>query len=29
MLKEAKKIPKDGFLDGTFDKWLHKATFWF
>ncbi len=29
VLKEAKKFPKQGFLDGTFDKWLHKTTFWF
>ncbi len=28
MLKEVAKFPKQGFLNGTFDKWLHKATFW-
>jgi hypothetical protein len=28
VLKEATKFPKHGFLDGTFDKWLHKANFW-
>ncbi len=28
MLKEATKFPKQGFSNGTFDKWLHKATFW-
>jgi hypothetical protein len=22
------KIPKQGFSDGTFDKWFHKAIFW-
>jgi hypothetical protein len=27
VLKEAMKFPKQGFSDGTFDKWLHKATF--
>jgi hypothetical protein len=27
VLKEATKFPKHGFLDGTFDKWLHKANF--
>jgi hypothetical protein len=27
-LKEATKFPKHGFLDGTFEKWFHKATFW-
>ncbi len=27
VLKEATKFPKQGFLDGTFDKWLHKTTF--
>jgi len=25
--KEAKKVPKQGFLESQFDKWLHKATF--
>jgi len=25
--KEAKKFPKQGFLESQFDKWLHKATF--
>jgi hypothetical protein len=29
VLKEVVKFPKQGFLDGTFDQWLHKATFWF
>jgi hypothetical protein len=29
VLKEAAKFPKHGFLDGTFDKWFHKATFWY
>ncbi len=28
MLKEATKFPKHIFLDGTFDKWLHKTIFW-
>jgi hypothetical protein len=28
VLREVAKFPKHGFLDGTFDKWLHKATFW-
>ncbi len=28
MLKEVAKFPKHGFSNGTFDKWLHKATFW-
>jgi hypothetical protein len=28
VLKEAMKFPKQGFSDGTFGKWLHKATFW-
>jgi hypothetical protein len=28
VLKEARKFSKHGFLDGTFEKWLHKATFW-
>jgi len=27
VLKGATKFPKQGFLDGTFDKWLHKTTF--
>jgi len=27
VLKEAKKFPKQGFLNGAFDKWLHKTTF--
>jgi hypothetical protein len=27
VLREATKFPKHGFSDGTFDKWLHKATF--
>jgi hypothetical protein len=27
VLKEATKFPKHRFLDGTFDKWLHKKTF--
>ncbi len=29
VLKEGVKFPKHRFLDGTFDKWLHKATLWF
>jgi hypothetical protein len=29
VLREVKKIPKQGFSDSMFDKWLHKATFWF
>jgi hypothetical protein len=28
VLREATKFPKHGFLDGTFDKWLYKMTFW-
>lgn len=28
VLREVAKFPKQGFLNGTFDKWLHKATFW-
>jgi hypothetical protein len=28
VLKEAKKFPKQGFSNSTFDGWLHKATFW-
>jgi hypothetical protein len=28
VLKEAAKIPKHELSDGTFDKWLQKATFW-
>ncbi len=28
VLKEATKFPKHRFLDGTFDKWLHKTIFW-
>jgi hypothetical protein len=24
----SQKVPKQGFLDYQFDKWLHKATFW-
>jgi hypothetical protein len=27
VLRETTKFPKHGFSDGTFDKWLHKATF--
>jgi hypothetical protein len=27
VLKEARKFPKHGFLNGTFDKWLYKMTF--
>jgi hypothetical protein len=26
-LKEARKISKHGFSNGTFDKWLYKVTF--
>jgi hypothetical protein len=25
---EAKKFPKQGFFDSTFDMWLHEAIFW-
>jgi hypothetical protein len=28
VLKETTKFPQHGFSDGTFDKWLHKATLW-
>jgi len=28
VLRETTKFPKHGFLDGTFEKWLHKATLW-
>jgi hypothetical protein len=28
VLKETAKFPKQGFSDGTFDKWFHKAIFW-
>jgi hypothetical protein len=27
VLKEATKFPKQGFLNGTFDKWVHKVIF--
>jgi len=27
VLKEANKIPKQGFSNTTIDQWLHKATF--
>jgi hypothetical protein len=29
VLKGAKKFPKQGFSNIQFDKWLHKATFWY
>jgi hypothetical protein len=29
VLKETMKFPKPGFLDAQFNKWLHKATFWY
>jgi hypothetical protein len=28
VLKEARKFPKHGFSNETFDKWFYKATFW-
>jgi hypothetical protein len=28
VLKEAQKFPKQGFPDATFDKRLHRTTFW-
>jgi ribose 5-phosphate isomerase RpiB len=28
VLKEAKKILKQGFSNTIVDQWLHKATFW-
>jgi hypothetical protein len=28
VLKEATKFPKQRFWNGTFDRWLHKVTFW-
>jgi hypothetical protein len=27
VFREAQKFPKQRFLDATFDKWFHKATF--
>ncbi len=27
-MREARKFPKEGFSNGTFDKWLYKVTFW-
>jgi hypothetical protein len=29
ILREAKNFPKLGFSNVQFDKWLHKATFWY
>jgi hypothetical protein len=29
VLREAKKFPKPRFFNSQFDKWLHKATFWY
>jgi hypothetical protein len=28
VLRETRKFSKHGFSNGTFDKWLYKATFW-
>jgi hypothetical protein len=28
VLRKAKKIPKPGFFDSQFNKWLYKATLW-
>jgi hypothetical protein len=29
VLKEVAKFPKQKFWNGTFDRWLHNAIFWF
>jgi hypothetical protein len=29
VIQEVQKFPKVDLLDVIFDKWLHKATFWF